>query len=67
MRAKRIQKRRDFLRNAAVGAFGITAVRFNKIFASPKAWTSGMQINPVIDNKRVICCHDTKMLNNFKR
>jgi len=21
-----------------------------------------MQINPAIDNKRVICCHDTKML-----
>jgi len=62
MSAKRLQKRRDFLKTAAAGALGITGVRFNKIFASPKAWTSGMQINPVIDNKRVICCHDTKML-----
>ncbi|MGB7567554.1 MAG: FlgD immunoglobulin-like domain containing protein [Chitinivibrionales bacterium] len=61
MSAKRLQKRRDFLKTAAAGAFGITAVRFNKIFASPKAWTK-VQINPAIDNTRVICCHDTKML-----
>ena len=61
MSAKRLQKRRDFLKTAAAGAIGITAVRFNRIFASPKAWTK-VQINPAIDNTRVICCHDTKML-----
>jgi FlgD Ig-like domain len=62
---KNLQKRRDFLKTAAAGAIGITAVKFNKVFASPKAWTSGMQINPAIDNKRVICCHDVKMLPNL--
>ena len=56
-----LQKRRDFLKTAA-GAMGITAVKFDKVFASPSAWTTGKQINPDIDNKRVICCYDTKML-----
>jgi hypothetical protein len=59
-------KRRDFLRTAAAsaaGAMGLTALKFDKLFAqSTGGWTSGMQINPAIDNKRVICCHDTKML-----
>lgn len=59
------QKRRDFLKTAAAGAIGISALKFENLFASTKAgWTSGMQINPAIDNKRVICCHDTKMLTN---
>ena len=62
---KNLQKRRDFLKTAAAGAIGITAAKFNKVFASPKAWTSGMQINAAIDNKRVICCHDVKMLPNL--
>ena len=59
-------KRRDFLRTAAAsaaGAMGLTALKFDKLFAqSTGGWTSGLQINPAIDNKRVICCHDTKML-----
>ena len=65
MPLKHVQERRDFLKPAAVGAMGITAAKFDTIFASPKAWTNGMQINPAIDNKRVICCHDTKMLANL--
>ena len=59
-------KRRDFLKTAAAsaaGAMGLTALKFDKLLAqSTGGWTSGMQINPAIDNKRVICCHDTKML-----
>jgi hypothetical protein len=59
-------KRRDFLKTAAAsaaGAMGLGALKFDKLFAqSTGGWTSGMQINPAIDNKRVICCHDTKML-----
>ncbi len=62
MTVKRLSNRRDFLKTAAVGAAGITAAKFDPIFARTSAWTSGMQINPAIDNKRVICCHDTKML-----
>jgi len=58
--------RRNFLKTAAVGAagaMGLGALRFDKAIAqSTGGWTAGMQINPAIDNKRVICCHDTKML-----
>ena len=58
------QNRRDFLKTAAMGAVGMTAVNFNNLFASPKAWTK-VQINPAIDNTRVVCCHDAKMLPNL--
>ena len=58
--------RRDFLKTAAAGAagaMGVSALKFDKIFAqSTGGWVAGMQINPAIDNRRVICCHDTKML-----
>ncbi|MGA2447088.1 MAG: twin-arginine translocation signal domain-containing protein [Polyangiaceae bacterium] len=61
------QKRRDFLKTAAVAsAMGVTATKADKVFAqttgSGVAWTPGMQINPAIENTRVICCHDTNML-----
>ena len=61
-------KRRDFLKTAAAGAagaMGLSALKFDKILAQSAAggvWVNGMQINPAIDNKRVICCHDTNML-----
>ena len=59
-------QRRDFLKTAAAGAagaIGIGALRFDKLNAqSTGGWVNGMQINPAIDNKRVICCHDPKML-----
>ena len=62
-------KRRDFLKTAAAsaaGAMGIGALRFDKVFAqSTGGWVSGMQINPAIDNKRVICCNDPKMLTSL--
>jgi hypothetical protein len=63
------QDRRDFLKTAVVAsATGIAATGAEKSFAqttdggSQLAWTPGMQINPAIDNKRVICCHDPNML-----
>jgi hypothetical protein len=62
MSANPDHKRRDFLKTAAAGAMGIAAVKFDKVFASQSAWTSGKQINPAIDNKRVVCCYDPKML-----
>jgi hypothetical protein len=62
-------KRRDFLKTAAAGAagaMGISALRFDKLFAQTSGgWVSGMQVNPAIDNQRVICCHDPKMLGNY--
>jgi hypothetical protein len=51
-------QRRDFLKTAvagAAGAVGLGALRFDKVLAqSTGGWSNGMQINPAIDNKRVI-------------
>ncbi len=59
-------KRRDFLKTAAAGAAGAVALstlRFDRAFAQTTGgWVSGMQVNPNIDNKRVVCCFDTNML-----
>jgi hypothetical protein len=60
-------KRRDFLKTAAVGAagaMGLGALRFEKASAQTtgSVWVNGMAINPAIDNRRVVCCHDPKML-----
>jgi hypothetical protein len=61
-------KRRDFLKTAAMGAagaVGLGALRFDKAHAQTTGgWVDGMQINPAIDNKRVISCHDPKMLSS---
>ena len=59
-------QRRDFLKAAAVGAAGaagISALKFDKLFAQSagNGWVTGMQINPAIDNARVICCNDPNM------
>jgi len=66
MPTNRQPKRRDFLKTAAVGAagaMGLGAVRFDKVLAqSAGGWSAGMQVNPAIDNKRVVCCHDANML-----
>jgi hypothetical protein len=66
MPANHPPERRDFLKTAAVGAagaMGLSALRFDKVLAqSTGGWSSGMQVNPTIDNKRVICCHDVNML-----
>jgi hypothetical protein len=63
-------QRRDFLKTAAAGAagaMGISAFKFDKLFAQSTGggWTTGMKINPAIDNTRVICCHDPSMLANY--
>jgi hypothetical protein len=62
-------KRRDFLKTAAAGAagaMGIGAFKFDKLFAqSTGGWVSGMQVNPAIDNKRVVYCNDPKMLTSL--
>jgi Domain of unknown function (DUF362) len=55
--------RRNFLKTAAAGAVGLSVLKFDRLFAQTTGgWVSGMQINSAIDNKRVICCHDTNML-----
>ena len=66
MPANQPPKRRDFLKTAAAGAagaMGLGALKFDKLLAqSAGGWVSGMQVNPAIDNKRVVCCHDANML-----
>jgi hypothetical protein len=55
--------RRSFLKMTAGGVAGLSLINVKKAFAAPTAWTSKMPINPDIDNMKVICCHDTTMLN----
>jgi hypothetical protein len=66
MSEKSNPQRRDFLKTAAAGAAGAVALstlRMDRAFAQTTGgWSSGMQVNPNIDNKRVVCCHDTTML-----
>jgi hypothetical protein len=66
MSEKSNPQRRDFLKTAAAGAAGAVALstlRMDRAFAQTTGgWTTGMQVNPNIDNKRVVYCFDTKML-----
>ncbi|MGB8296871.1 MAG: hypothetical protein WCG85_15690 [Polyangia bacterium] len=61
-------KRRDFLRTAAIGAagaMGLGGLKLDRAAAQSttgSVWVNGMAINPAIDNRRVVCCHDPKML-----
>jgi hypothetical protein len=60
--------RRKFLKIAAAGSLYILAYNFIscskevKVIKENQAWKNGMQINPNIDNLRVVCCHDESML-----
>ncbi len=62
-RNNRFESRRDFLKMTTAAAAGIAATGSTRAaFANKTAWTSGMPVNPDIDNMRVVCCHDTAML-----
>lgn len=61
MRDKVSSNRRHFLKMSAAGIAGLSA-GIDRVFAGASAWTDKMAINPNIDNMRVICCHDTAML-----
>jgi hypothetical protein len=54
--------RRNFLKAAAAGVAGFTVARADKVFTASAGWTNKMPINPDIDNMRVVCCNDAKML-----
>jgi hypothetical protein len=60
--------RRAFVKSVSVGAAGIGfGANVNSLFAAPESglvWTSGMKINPEIDNKKVVSCYDETMLLN---
>ncbi|MBN2035820.1 MAG: twin-arginine translocation signal domain-containing protein [Chitinispirillaceae bacterium] len=55
--------RRDFLKSGAAGTAGLAIGGLHGVSeASSGGWTNGMAINPAIDNLRVVCCHDTRMI-----
>jgi hypothetical protein len=56
--------RRNFLSAAAAGAGGIIASGVFPAFGEEykSGWTNGKQINPSIDNLRVVCCIDPAMI-----
>ena len=58
--------RRDFLKKTAVGAASLTAgMSLLKPAKAQAAWTNGMQINPNIDNLRVVTYYDEGMFTSF--
>ncbi len=62
------RSRRSFLQTAVAGTAGATLLNPVKLFAAPEgqtAWSNGMQINPSIDNKRVVCCTDPTMFKDI--
>jgi hypothetical protein len=61
--------RRTFLSSAAAGAGGVLASGILPAFGEEykSAWTNGKQINPSIDNLRVVCCVDPAMIKGDPR
>jgi hypothetical protein len=53
--------RRDFLKTSALAAAGVVAGG-GVVGKASGAWSPRMAINPDIDNLRVVCCHDTDMM-----
>ena len=69
MKYNEYTSRRCFLKSAGIGAAGLTVVGsgMHSVFAASKgnlAWSDGMQVNPEIDNRIVVCCHDPQMFIN---
>ncbi|MBN1130405.1 MAG: DUF362 domain-containing protein [Chitinispirillaceae bacterium] len=57
--------RRDFLKTSAAGSMSLALGGIGSSSeASSGGWTNGMRINPTIDNLRVVCCHDPRMISS---
>ncbi len=58
--------RRNFLKTSTFAAAGLAAASagVRKIFGAASGFTAGMQINPAIDNLRVVACCDSAMENS---
>src|SRR5210317_1125049 len=70
METKRNHSRRNFLKMSAASAVagGLAVSKSSaakKALAAKAAWEDGMQINPDIDNTRVVFCHDPSMENGY--
>jgi hypothetical protein len=59
-----IYSRRKFIAASAAGVGGLALARFFPAFGEENkgAWVNGMQINPAIDNLRVVNCTDPAMI-----
>jgi hypothetical protein len=57
------QSRRGFLKTSTLAAAGIAIAASvpKKAFSTPAGYSAGMQINPDIDNLRVVACRDPLM------
>jgi hypothetical protein len=55
--------RRNFLKTSTMAAAGLAAAAsgVRKVFAATSGFTDGMQINPSIDNLRVVACRNPAM------
>jgi hypothetical protein len=60
----RLLSRRNFLTTTTAGIGGLALARFFPVFGEENncAWVHGMQINPAIDNLRVVNCTDPAMI-----
>jgi len=54
--------RRDFIRTVSLGTAGAVTAGLVHPSRIEGAWSPGMQINPHIDNWRVVCCYDAGLL-----
>jgi len=56
--------RRNFIKSSAATAVGVTlgGGLFDRLIAGTADWTNGMQINPDIDNLRVVYARDPRMI-----
>ncbi len=61
---KQLFSRRNFFSTAAAAVAGIACSRYFTVFGEEirGAWVNGKQINPAIDNFRVVNCFDTSMI-----
>lgn len=63
MKNDQVKSRRNFLKSSIVGTTGLVVSGITKpdVIASPLTQKKQIDINPQIDNLRVVCCHDPKM------
>jgi len=64
MRKSTSKERRNFLKTSVIGAANVMAssVMVNRLNAAPDRASNKPVINQNIDNLRVVCCHDPKMV-----
>lgn len=72
MSEKKNISRRSFLKSTGSGAAGLTVLGsgLNSVFSDQKklsAWSNDLQINPEIENTKVVCCHNPAFFTDEKQ